>query len=47
MADILNISAAAIDFHRKNLRAKLGIKNKGNNLRSYISITIPGKRIEE
>ncbi|MCK9197351.1 MAG: response regulator [Syntrophales bacterium] len=37
MTDILNISATAIDFHRKNLRSKLGIKNKRNNLRSYIS----------
>jgi DNA-binding NarL/FixJ family response regulator len=44
MADILNISAAAIDFHRKNLRSKLGIKNKRSNLRSYISITLPGNR---
>jgi DNA-binding NarL/FixJ family response regulator len=37
MADVLNISATAIDFHRKNLRAKLGIKNKRNNLRAHIS----------
>jgi DNA-binding NarL/FixJ family response regulator len=37
MTEIINISATAIDFHRKNLRAKLGIKNKRNNLRSYIS----------
>jgi len=37
MTDILNISATAIDFHRKNLRGKLGIKNKRDNLRSYIS----------
>jgi len=37
MVDILNISATAIDFHRKNLRSKLGIKNKRNNLRSHIS----------
>lgn len=37
MTDILNISATAIDFHRKNLRSKLGIKNKRNNLRSHIS----------
>jgi DNA-binding NarL/FixJ family response regulator len=37
MVEIINISATAIDFHRKNLRAKLGIKNKRSNLRSYIS----------
>lgn len=37
MVEIINISATAIDFHRKNLRAKLGIKNKKSNLRSYIS----------
>lgn len=37
MTEIINISATAIDFHRKNLRAKLGIKNKRSNLRSYIS----------
>jgi len=37
MTSILNISATAVDFHRKNLRAKLGIKNKKTNLRSYLS----------
>jgi DNA-binding NarL/FixJ family response regulator len=37
MTDILNISATAIDFHRKNLRSKLGIKNKRNNLQAYLS----------
>lgn len=37
MTDILHISTTAIDFHRKNLRSKLGIKNKRNNLRTYIS----------
>lgn len=37
MTDILHISATAIDFHRKNIRSKLGIKNKKNNLRTYIS----------
>ena len=41
MTEIINISATAIDFHRKNLRAKLGIKNKRNNLRSYISSLHP------
>ena len=37
MTDILNISATAVDFHRKNLRSKFGIKNKRTNLRSYLS----------
>jgi DNA-binding NarL/FixJ family response regulator len=37
MAEILHISPTAIDFHRKNLRSKLGIKNKKNNLRTYIA----------
>ena len=37
MTDILHISATAVDFHRKNLRAKFGIKNKRTNLRSYLS----------
>lgn len=35
--ELLNISATAIDFHRKNLRSKLGIKNKKTNLRAYLS----------
>jgi DNA-binding CsgD family transcriptional regulator len=33
----LNISATAVDFHRKNLRSKFGIKNKRTNLRSYLA----------
>jgi DNA-binding NarL/FixJ family response regulator len=37
MTDILNISAAAVDFHRKNLRSKLGIKSKKTNLLSFLS----------
>ena len=37
MTGILHITATAVDFHRKNLRAKLGIKNKRTNLRSYVS----------
>ncbi|MBW1997874.1 MAG: helix-turn-helix transcriptional regulator [Deltaproteobacteria bacterium] len=36
IAQIMNISAGAIDFHRKNIRAKLGIKNKRANLQSYL-----------
>ncbi len=37
ITDLLNISATAVDFHRKNLRSKFGIKNKRTNLRSYLS----------
>jgi PAS domain S-box-containing protein len=32
----LHISATAVDFHRKNLRTKFGIKNSATNLRSYL-----------
>jgi DNA-binding CsgD family transcriptional regulator len=37
ITDHLNISATAVDFHRKNLRSKFGIKNKRTNLRSYLA----------
>lgn len=37
MTDILNISATAVDFHRKNLRAKFGIKSKKTNLMAFLS----------
>ncbi|TRZ90365.1 DNA-binding response regulator [bacterium] len=37
ITDLLNISATAVDFHRKNLRSKFGIKNKNTNLRTYLS----------
>jgi PAS domain S-box-containing protein len=36
MTELLNISATAVDFHRKNIRLKLGIKNKKTNLRSFL-----------
>jgi PAS domain S-box-containing protein len=36
IADMSNSSTAAIDFHRNNLRKKLGLKNKKTNLRSYL-----------
>ena len=37
MTEILNISATAVDFHRKNLRQKFGIKNKRTNLMAFLS----------
>ena len=37
MTEILNISATAVDFHRKNLRSKFGIKNKKTNLMGFLS----------
>lgn len=37
ITDILNVSATAVDFHRKNLRAKFGIKSKKTNLMAFLS----------
>jgi DNA-binding CsgD family transcriptional regulator len=36
MADVLLISKAAVDFHRKQIRKKLGMTGTGRNLRSYL-----------
>jgi DNA-binding CsgD family transcriptional regulator len=36
IADVLNVSATTVNFHRKNLRVKFGLRNKRTNLRSYL-----------
>jgi len=36
IAEILNISEATVNFHRKNLRVKFGLTNQRINLRSYL-----------
>jgi DNA-binding CsgD family transcriptional regulator len=36
IADILTISETTVHFHRKNLRDKLGLKNKMANLRAHL-----------
>jgi len=36
IADILNVSETTVNFHRKNLRVKFGLRNKRTNLRSYL-----------
>lgn len=36
MAEVLNISVSAVDFHRKKIRKKLGLTHEKSNLRSYL-----------
>jgi DNA-binding CsgD family transcriptional regulator len=37
MAGMMNVSARTIEFHRDNIRAKLGIKGKKINLKTYLT----------
>ena len=37
IADIMNLAKSTIDFHRNNIRGKLGVKNKKIGLQTYLS----------
>mgnify|MGYP001829078012 CR=1 FL=1 len=41
IADIMSLSVAGVDFHRKRLRQKLGLANTKKNLRSFL-LTLDG-----
>jgi PAS domain S-box-containing protein len=37
IAEVMNLAVSTINFHRNNIRQKLGIKNKKINLKTYLS----------
>jgi DNA-binding NarL/FixJ family response regulator len=37
IAETMNLAESTIDFHRNNIRSKLGVKNKKIGLRTYLS----------
>jgi DNA-binding CsgD family transcriptional regulator len=37
IAEIMNLAESTIDFHRNNIRAKLGVKNKKIGLKTYLT----------
>jgi DNA-binding CsgD family transcriptional regulator len=36
IADLLNLSPSTVDFHRNNIRSKLGLKNKEASLKAHL-----------
>jgi len=36
IGEMLNVSVRTIEFHKKGIRSKLGLKNKKVNLRSHL-----------
>jgi len=36
IAELLNLSSRTVDFHRQNIRNKIGLKNRKANLRSHL-----------
>jgi len=37
IAEIMNLAESTIDFHRNNIREKLGIKNRKISLKTYLA----------
>ncbi len=36
ISQLLNLSPSTVDFHRNNIRSKLGLKNKGESLKAHL-----------